>query len=89
MKRKILVSVLLASMLTGSVYAKDNNLTKEENIKLVNTKAVKDAKNSAIKDKKESSKEAVESLVLARKVLFDLEKNDLKSASKDIEKALG
>jgi hypothetical protein len=89
MKRKILVSVLLASMLTGSVYAKDNNLTKEENIKLVNTKAVKDAKNSAVKDKKESSKEAVESLVLARKVLFDLEKNDLKSASKDIEKALG
>jgi hypothetical protein len=89
MKKKVLVSVLLASVLTGVVYAKNTNLTKQENIELVNTKAVKDAKNSAVKDKKESAKDAVESLVLAKKVLVDLEKNDLKLASKDIEKALG
>jgi hypothetical protein len=89
MKKKVLVSAMLLSMLMGVTQANENNLTKQENIKLVNTKAVKDAKNSAIKEKKESSKEAMASLVLAKKVLIDLEKDDLKSASKDIEKALG
>ncbi len=80
--KKILGSVIVASLLFTNGFA--------TNSKTISSDAVKVAK----KDAKASSqtsviKEAVDAVILTQKVLMDISKNKKEDAKKDIEKAIG
>ena len=80
--KKILGSVLVASLLFSTAYAASS--------KTISNNAVKVAKKDASSDSQAHIvKEAVEAVFLTQKVLVDIEKKDKKSAIKDIEKAIG
>ena len=80
--KKILGSVLVASLLFSTAYATSS--------KTISTNAVKVAKKDASSDSQAHIvKEAVEAVLLTQKVLVDIDKKDKKAAIKDIEKAIG
>jgi ribonuclease HII len=80
--KKFILSVATAALLCSTqVMAK----TSAE----VSTQAVSDAKTEAKKSEVPVIKGAVEAVVLTQKVLVDLDKNDTKSAIKDLEDAIG
>jgi ribonuclease HII len=80
--KKFILSVATAALLCSThVMAK----TSAE----VSTQAVSDAKTEAKKNEVPVIKGAVEAVVLTQKVLVDLDKNDTKSAIKDLEDAIG
>ncbi len=82
MNKKILGSILAASLLLSSAYATSSKTISNDAIKV----AKKDAKSSS---ESHIVKEAVEAVVLTQKVLVDIAKKDKKSAIKDVEKAIG
>ncbi len=80
--KKILGSVLVASLLFSTAYATSS--------KTISTNAVKVAKKDASSDSQAHIvKEAVEAVFLTQKVLVDIDKKNKKAAIKDIEKAIG
>ncbi len=91
--RKIFISTLIASSLLGtSLFAKDDTplkITSKQTTKEVSKKAVRDAQADAQNSQVKLVKEAIDSLHLTAKTLADLDKNDIKSAKSDLEKALG
>ncbi|WP_200762970.1 YfdX family protein [Nitrosophilus alvini] len=82
--RKILVSFIAASLLTGGLFAGEAS-------KAESNKAVAQAKEQAQKEQKKIKivKEAVEAVALTHKVLLKLEKGDKDKAIKDLEDAIG
>ncbi len=80
--KKILGSVLVASLLFSGAYATSSRTISKDAIKV----AKKDAKSDS---QAHIVKEAVEAVMLTQKVLIDIAKKDKKQAIKDVEKAIG
>ena len=80
--KKILGSVLVASLLFTNSFA--------TNSKTISKNAIKIEKSSQnTKSHAKISQEAINAVMLTQKVLVDISKNDTKTAIKDIEKAIG
>ncbi|WP_457597424.1 YfdX family protein [Hydrogenimonas sp.] len=80
--KRVILSLAAAALLCGApVWAQ----TSAE----VSAGAVKSAKSAAHDKQLEVVQEAVDAIVLTQKVLADLDKNDVKAAKKDLEKAIG
>ncbi len=82
MHKKILGSILAASLLFGSAYATSSKTISKDAIKVAKHDAKSDSQAHIVK-------EAVEAVMLTQKVLVDIAHKDKKNAIKDIEKAIG
>ena len=82
MHKKILGSILAASLLFSSAYATSSKTISKDAIKVAKHDAKSDSQSHIVK-------EAVEAVMLTQKVLVDIAHKDKKSAIKDIEKAIG
>ncbi|SFV57707.1 hypothetical protein MNB_SM-7-1405 [hydrothermal vent metagenome] len=82
MGKRLVGSILAASLLFSSAYATNSKTISHDAIKV----AKKDAKSNSASH---IVKEAVEAVALTQKVLIDIAHKDKKSAIKDIEKAIG
>ncbi|NPA66299.1 MAG: YfdX family protein [Epsilonproteobacteria bacterium] len=80
--KKILSSVLVASLLVTSGFATNSKTISSDALKV----AKKDAKSTS---QMSVVQEAVEAVILTQKVLVDIAHNDKENAKKDIEKAIG
>jgi len=80
--KKMLVSLAAAALLCGSPMMAETSAQ-------VSAGAVKSAKSAAHDKQLEVVQEAVDAVILTQKVLADLDKNDVKTAKKDLEKAIG
>jgi len=86
--KKILLSTLVASLLVTGTYAKES-AANGATVKQVNTLAVKDAKQNAKDHQVKLVQEAIESVKYAHDAMLALDKNDVKTAKENLEKALG
>ncbi len=87
--KKIFLSTLAASLLcTTGIYAKET-AAKDATVKQVNTIAMNNAKEAAKDSRTKLAKEAIESLKYAHNALVALDKKETKSATDNLEKALG
>ena len=82
MHKKVLGSILAASLLFSSAYATSSKTISKDAIKVAKHDAKSDSQAHIVK-------EAVEAVMLTQKVLIDIAHKDKKSAIKDIEKAIG
>ncbi len=82
MHKKIIGSILAASLLFSAAYATSSKTISNDAIKVAKKDAKSDSKSHIVK-------EAVEAVLLTQKVLVDIAHKDKKSAIKDIEKAIG
>ena len=82
MHKKILGSILAASLLFSSAYATSSKTISKDAIKVAKKDAKSDSQSHIVK-------EAVDAVMLTQKVLLDIAHKDKKSAIKDIEKAIG
>ncbi len=80
--KKLVISLVAASLLCGTSLVAQTS-------KEVKDSALKSAKIEAKDSNYKIVKEALNSVVLTKKVLLDLEKNDKKQAVKDLENAIG
>ena len=82
MNKKILGSILAASLLFSSAYATSSKTISKDAIKVAKHDAKSDSESHIVKG-------AVDAVMLTQKVLIDIAHKDKKSAIKDIEKAIG
>jgi len=80
--KKILGSVLVASLLATGAFATNSKTISSDALKVAKKDAKHDSKTSVVK-------EAVEAVILTQKVLADIAHKDEANAKKDIEKAIG
>jgi tetratricopeptide (TPR) repeat protein len=80
--KKILGSVLVASLLFTNSFATSSKTISKDAIKV-------EKHNQDVKSQTKIIKEAVEAVMLTQKVLVDISKKDKNQAIKDIEKAIG
>ncbi len=80
--KKILGSVLVASLLFSSAYATSSRVISKDAISVAKQHAKNDSKASLVK-------EAIDAVMLTQKVLVAIDKKNTKQAIKDIEKAIG
>ncbi|WP_456451293.1 YfdX family protein [Hydrogenimonas sp.] len=80
--KKMVVSLVAAALLCGSPIMAETSAQ-------VSAGAVKSAKSAAHDKQLEVVQEAVDAVMLTQKVLADLDRNDVKAAKKDLEKAIG
>jgi len=87
--KKLLLSAITASLLLSTAGIAKEQAAKDATVGQVNRIAIKNAKEDAQNNQTKLVEEAIESLKYAQSALIDLEHNDAKKATEDLEKAIG
>ena len=87
--KKLLLSAITASLLVSTAGIAKEQAAKDATVGQVNRIAISNAKEDAQNNQTKLVQEAIESLKYAQSAVIDLEHNDAKKATEDLEKAIG